>query len=158
MPTYRLLEFDRSGFHAEFHRNQRETGRLRGYRDPETWRPEHGDYPDHTPVVDIRAVVEARPSLAIASPMLKTYLRRGEVERFGEILASDTNGTASMMLEALAGGNDAQRGMAALATIAASDQEFGGLDNIGVDDYVEWWRARGARIGEIIDGAIVWNS
>ena len=34
---------------------------------------------------------------------------------------------------------------------------IGGLDTVAPDVYYEWWRARGARVGRIEGGVMIWD-
>lgn len=136
---------------------------VQGYESPESFckRLEAGHYskePDpisfeDCPVLDKCSLLRKKPMLAIASPLPSASLEAGEVDRL------DTR--HSFVAQAMA--SDSGNGFGQLvraheACTKARPKEPGPLDSISIPDYVQWWRARGARVGRIQGSSIVWEA
>ena len=102
------------------------------------------------PVLDKRAILREKPSLAIRAPLLDVSVKDGEIDRF------DAK-TARNMLPFMDSGF---RGMAALGIVGAKGDGPGPLDSVSVRDYIAWWSKNGARTGRMSDDglSIVWAS
>jgi len=78
---------------------------------------------------------------AVDSPLLDTRLTERQV----------LPPVSDMMLAGLGGS------FKAMALRHNEDKAWGGLDSVGIDEYVAFWRSVGARIGTVRGGIITWG-
>lgn len=124
-----------------------------GYCKPENWsasREASHDviYPDGTPVIDKRAILEKSPYLAFESPMVDPTLVDTEVSRCP---------SPDPLFAAAVQHNELGTLLNCHAAHKAKTKEPGPLDSVSVAAFVDWWRKNGARIGEIHNGSIFWE-
>jgi len=153
-----LIYFGLAGHGVELS-EQREDSRsishISGYDSPESFErclvsERRSIYPAlaHVPVLDKRPALKKHPGYAYSSPLVDVRLSDGEVDRINKESALE-------MLPGLSGGFDT---LAALA-IAHKGKEPGPLDSVSVQDYIQWWTSRGARLGRMDSSGlrIIWN-
>lgn len=134
---------------------------LSGYDSPSSfWRERPNEIiPDGTPVLDKRGVLSVNPQFSYASPLVDTRVQTGNVSRLGPVDPLFASAVADNQFGTLLRVHEAA--MASMEELKAASAILdrlppGPLDSIGVDDYVAWWRARGARFGRTLAGAFVW--
>lgn len=94
-------------------------------------------------LIDKIAVLEKDPFLAYKSPMVNLK----ESSRFKDIKVDPVFGNAVF------------KGFGAVGTcakIAQADDKFEGMDYVSVEYYINWWKDKGARIGQVLNGKVVW--
>ena len=100
--------------------------------------------------MDIREILDERPGLAIASPMLDTHVR--DTKRFRDSAADGDMWFLDALSDAPSFG-----GLAVLAKAAATTcQELQSFDYAPLSLYIAWWQQYGARLGERRGNRIVW--
>jgi hypothetical protein len=117
-------------------------------------RPYLGELVEGGYVLDKRAVLMARPWLAIGSPMVKGTLPPGTVDRFIDRHPTDAFGE-SIVLDSIR--SDPTNPAAGLAALMQDDPACGGFDDVAPDVYADWWRRRGARVGRRLGRVVVWD-
>jgi len=97
-------------------------------------------------LVDKRAVVLQQPGLAFKSPMPNPELVNDEQDEFlaREYLKDPL--IQAMVSEFAKGGGAA----------AVASGMVGGLDYVSPTAYVAWWELKGARIGQVRGGRVIW--
>lgn len=100
-------------------------------------------------VRDVREIVLKHPMYALQTPFVGVNMPPGTVKRFNmdELRQSPI---AAALLDGAGGG--AMRGV-----VAAGLAGIASFDTVALDVFLQWWRVRGARIGQVIDGAIKWE-
>ena len=132
-------------------------GTLSGYDSPESFEAAlvGGRYVERdlegAPVVDIRAVVEDKPSLAYRAPLCGYDLADDEIDRCPE--PSDIMATA--MREG-GGTFGAFLGLQALHQVT-TPKEPGPLDSVSPRRLRDYWAGHGARTGRIDGNKITWD-
>lgn len=101
----------------------------------------------------VPAIEACGAGVAIASPLVDVGLEPGAVDRFADIPGVGD----SMVLRAFADGDGVQRGLAAMAVKSLVDATYSGLDRVALDLFVQWWHARGARVGRFVGGRVLWD-
>ncbi len=94
------------------------------------------------------AVLDERPGLAVASPMVRGNLPSGARNPFRA--PTDSIIARSMMADQ----NNPARGLAALMMAAPA---CGAFDDVAPDVYAAWWAEHGARVGVREGDTIVWT-
>ena len=97
-------------------------------------------------------VITKDPSAAIESPMVDCSLSGQEVSRMADLLGDSPDLLGAIML------GDSNRMAAALAGKAIADKGFIGLDAVSPAVYAKWWQERGAVIGTVHDGKVMWQT
>lgn len=145
----RVLSFGEGG-HSELmgRHGMYANSTLSGYSRPENWR--------HSPDCDYSEciVIDKRPAIATESgyrwvfngPMCNPDLADGAIDRLGEV-------------SPLMAGAMAENSYGALLALHAthSGPEAGPLDRVSPAAYAAGWSRHGAKLGRIVDGAIVWD-
>ena len=158
---YPVITFHRSGYSAYWNDGPNCSGTLSGYSCPEQFAVELADDSELDRasrgawVVDMRDAVNEDPGRVIRAPMVDTRLADHEVHRFADgirSLSEPMRASVGLMLSALPGSLNP-----GLAVWALADDEFSGLDYVSVPAYVAWWRANGARIGQVSGHRIEWR-
>lgn len=147
---YILIDIGRYG--ASLHDKPRgnTTGHLSTYdTDPEKILTRHGDQiVEGCPIVDKRHLLgtEGFTRNVMSSPLVDVRLKDGEVDRpevdafFGAALLDANRGN----------------GMSLILAKHMTDKKFTGLSAVSIGDFVGWWAQRGARIGTVSNGEIIW--
>ena len=108
------------------------------------------EYPDGTPVVDVRAAVETDEGYrwVFKGPMCNPDIPDGEVDE------------CPMPSAVMAGAMGEQGGpyavLLAQHVVSKSKKQRSGLDSVSIAEYLAGWKEHGARIGEYQNGQIVW--
>ncbi len=159
----KLITFGLGGHTFEFGRGHH----LSGYDKPDTLDvsyyaqyPDHDyayDIPDGTPCLNKIPAVEANPGFAFSSPLLNVDLPDEGYEAF----ADTARGVSEFFLEAIAqpesfGLIGAMAGAEAKGKATRSKANPGPFDEIGIAAYLRWWKVRGAIVGTVQGGKIVW--
>jgi hypothetical protein len=110
--------------------------------------PYYGELVEGGYVLDKRAALEARPGLAVLSPMCKGNLAAGQRDPFG-------GAEGSIVAQAIA--SEPENPACVLARLALAAPECGAFDDVAPDLFVDWWRAHGARVGRRFGAVIVWD-
>lgn len=103
-------------------------------------------------LIDKRAALRQDAGLAFDSPMCDPRLAPGKVDRF----AADALHPAAALVLAEVSRHVPMIGLMALKS--AADSSYGGLDHVSPEDYAQWWREHGARIGRIESGRAIWET
>lgn len=157
-----LVSFGLGGHTVYYYSVRSATGssqcRTQGYESPESFERRmlapkcESDGAEHFEgvlVVDKCAVLRKTPGYAIASPLVDVDLPAGEVDACPE---------PSPMLAAGIAGNE----LGALYRVHKRHQarsgEPGPLDSVSIEEYLRWWRMRGARVGTVRAGRIEWQA
>lgn len=96
-------------------------------------------------IVDKSECGDDAVSFVINGPMVNLQLPPNTIKKFSG------RETRAFMLPALGGE------FQSLATKALKDEDWGGLDYISLDLYVEAWRGLGAKIGYFRGGKVEWD-
>lgn len=106
--------------------------------------------PDGCPVVDVRAAVETADGYrwVFAGPMVDVDLPDGE--------SSECPIPSPMLVAGVAGNEYGSLLAIHEATKQASPR--GALDSVSIGEYLAGWRDHGARVGQYLGGAIVWEN
>src|SRR5206468_2612074 len=99
-------------------------------------------------VLDKRAALEARPGLAVLSPMCKSNLAAGERDPFRGV-------ESSIVARSIA--SEPENPACDLARLALAAPECGAFDDVAPDVFTDWWRTHGARVGRRFGEVIVWE-
>ena len=110
--------------------------------------PYYGELVEGGYVLDKRAALEARPGLAVLSPMCKGSLAAGQRDPF-------CGAEGSIVAQAIA--SEPENPACGLARLALAAPECGAFDDVAPDVFADWWRAHGARVGRRFGGVIVWD-
>jgi len=151
--TYAVITFGLGGFHAEAGEGW---GSLSGYSRPEHFEKDLAD-PERfndfnfegAYALDIREAVSSRPMLGILAPLCRPSLPPGTVKKFNETVDLTDPITQAITKEFT-------RTSPTLRAAVAAHQ-FGSMDDVALDIYVEWWRSHGARVGRIEGDKINWE-
>lgn len=137
------------GGHTEHAKNSR----LHGYDRPDDWKPRDGSDYTGCVVIDGREMFRNKPSLALTLPMVGD-VPDGQPERFNDIMSPDER-KGNMMLQAM----KAEQGnmFGSLIAIADACPSYSGLDIVSPNDYAALVVQHGARVGDVVDGVIVWR-
>lgn len=127
-------------FHSSWYIGPEE---LQRYLVPEHYDPESME---GCMLIDKRAVLENNPGLAFRSPMCNPRLRDDETDRLFDRSYLKDDFAVTLLREF------AKAGWGAVIASGA----VGGLDFVSPAAYVGWWRDKGARIGQVINGRAVW--
>lgn len=127
-------------FHSSWYIGPEE---LQRYLVPEHYAPESME---GCLLIDKTAVLEEKPGLAFSSPMCNPKLRDDETDRLLN-RSYMQDGFALALLREFA--NAGWGGIIASGAV-------GGLDFVSPAAYVAWWQNKGARIGQVIHGNVVW--
>jgi len=88
----------------------------------------------------------------VSGPMLDITLPPGTIDRFGK----KEKAAAARML----GVGGLQGGFATVTALAITEPEtkqYGSLDSISLDLYLDYWRGLGAKVGRKIGGLVEWE-
>lgn len=99
-------------------------------------------------LLDKRAVLEDKPSLAFTSPMVSLDLKDNETNRLFDREYMKDSMTMTLLAEF------AKSGWGAIIASGA----VGGLDYVSLPAFIAWWVDKGARVGRVIDGKAVWEN
>jgi hypothetical protein len=110
--------------------------------------PYYGELVEGGYVLDKRAALEARPGLAVLSPMCKGNLAAGQRDLF-------QGAEGSIVAQAIA--SDTENPACGLARLALAAPQCGAFDDVAPDLFADWWRAHGARVGRRRGDVIVWE-
>jgi hypothetical protein len=104
-------------------------------------------------LIDKRRALEQPGGTALAfdSPMVDPRLEPGAVKRFA---ADALHPAAALVLSAVSEHSPA---VGLLAARSITDETFTGLDHVSPEDYARWWKERGARLGTIKSGRVIWQ-
>ncbi len=105
----------------------------------------YGELIDGGWVIDKSKPLDARPGLAVMSPMVDGRLADGAVDIF--------QGVDSFLGAALSS-PEAFGGLAQMAVIAP---ECGAFDYVSPTAFAAWWRDKGARIGQRRGNRVIWE-
>ncbi len=143
--TVKLVKFGNGGSTVYYSRHHT----CSGYDRPETWKPGSDIVPDGCPVVDVRAAVETPSGYrwVFNGPMVDVDLESG-IDRCPQP-------SALMATAMISGGSEF--GQLMLLQAVSDPSEAGPLDSVDIATYLDGWREHGARTGQVLDGAIVWD-
>ena len=144
---YPLIEFHLTGFCA-YEKPKEGYGQctLSGYSHPDSFLQDKAlkrDDFEGAWVLDKRKTLEKNPMTCINGPMLDLRLGQGEVKRCPE--------PNDMLMVGLEGS------FKTLALMKKTQPMWGGLDTVGMEDYIRYWAKCGARLGWIIGWKFVWK-
>jgi hypothetical protein len=151
MSEYKVMTFGLGGNHSECVKKsgQKYTSswyigpnELQRYIDDGTYQKE---MVEGCILVDIIQPISENPSLVLSEPMCDPTLADDEENKFNQSILNDPV-IKAITAEFSAGGG----------SLAVASGLFGGLDFVSVKKYVDWWKRRGARIGKVEDGKVVW--
>jgi hypothetical protein len=111
-------------------------------------RPYLGELVEGGYVIDKSSVLEAKPDLAVLSPMCNGKLPPGTRDVF-------PGAEGSIVAQSIA--NDPYNPAAPLARIMLAVPDCGAFDDVAPDVYAAWWAKHGARIGQRKGNKIVWS-
>jgi hypothetical protein len=154
-----VIGFGLGGHSIEYHAQRGSKTSMSGYETPETFLERlnagtayHWDYTQGAWVVDKRALLKHSHNpvgLVLRAPLLDPDLPAGTMERLEPVdpifAGAVQNNEYGSMLEAQA------------LCEASFPNEPGPLDYVSIDRYLEYWRLAGARIGQLVDGQILWE-
>lgn len=144
----KLITFGNGGHGIDYGRHCR----LSGYDRPETF-DSWGECPDGTPVIDKRPAVETKEgfSWVFRGPMVNVDLPDGACDALGDV-------SGNIMVQAMQ--TDSGNSYGSLAAIHEATRmtgKRGALDHVSLREYIDGWRAVGARIGVVKDRQFVWE-
>jgi hypothetical protein len=133
-------------------------GTISGYDSPESfWRNrranEEDDY-EGAVVIDKCGLLNRSPkavALVMRAPMVDTRLKAGECTECPDLANS---------LVAQAVMSDPGNGFGQIARYSLAQgktDKRNGLDSVSVEEYTDYWRAAGARIGKVVNGSYEWE-
>jgi hypothetical protein len=99
-------------------------------------------------VIDKSAVLNAKPDLAVLSPMCKGSLPPGTRDAF-------QGAEGSIVARSIA--NEPDNPAAPIARMMLAVPDCGAFDDVAPDVYAAWWAKHGARIGQRRGNKIVWS-
>lgn len=137
------LWFGLGGSTEQYRSNGTSKSTLHGYDQPETWHPRDDAEYTGAVVIDKRPALEQNPGLAVSMPMCDADLTGNQYDCCPQPSPS--------LLAGLQGS------FKTLAAARALDKEFSGLDSVSPETYGRLWSAKGARVGRVEKGAIVWD-
>jgi hypothetical protein len=98
-------------------------------------------------LIDKRAVLEERPGLAFSAPMCNPELKDEETDRLFDRDYMKDEFTLTLLREF------SRAGWGAVIASGA----VGGLDYVSPALFAAWWQDKGARVGRVVNGAILWD-
>ena len=148
METIRCIGIGNGGFSAHAEPQGSTSCSISGYdRDPDRVVSDlaRRDHVEGAYVIDKRPAIDRRDGVRIAmrAPLL-------DLSNNARPFVPSDQTTALLGPGGVSG---AYRGILAAAMVGSVN-----LDSCTLDDYVDYWRAAGARVGLVINGAIVWES
>jgi hypothetical protein len=151
--SMRVLAFGQVGGHADGHDAEGGKFSINGLAmGPTRFLKKLPEQPAHRDwhgclVIDKLHVLRRRPTLAWVAPMVDPRLAPNQRDRFKLENPEDT-----LILAALANGDQFQRAFAALAVASANHEgsESTAFDYVDPLTFSAWWKSRGARIGVLL--------
>jgi hypothetical protein len=141
-----LVQFGLGGHSIIFNRKG---SSLSGYSNPENFFQENKEIiANNTPVIDKRSILEISPFLAFQSPLIDPTLQDNQIDKCpqpSEAMAFGLSGSFQTLL-LLQEHHKMQ------------SKEAGPLDSIGINDFINWWRSKGAKIGKVVNNSFVWEN
>ena len=105
------------------------------------------------PLIDKRPALDINTAFAFASPMVNVDMVAGETDRFASRYLADSG--AALMVGALKESGYGSIIRAAEIADQVAPELPGPLDYVPIDYYLDWWRARGARIYRFTGGQFI---
>lgn len=88
---------------------------------------------------------------ALHAPMVKVALQDDDTDRMADVLKDPSS---AIVLEGVSQHNAA---IGMMAAKAVTDPTFAGLDYVSPTAYARWWRQRGAILGKVENGKVIWD-